>query len=255
MKVVIIEDEALAAEKLAKMLHTYDPELQVEARLGSVEGAVEWLQNNPAPDLLFVDIHLEDGLCFEIFKEVEVKAPVIFTTAYDQYAIKAFQVNSIDYLLKPVQYEKLANSLNKLKSLQENLQPTTPPLRLEELAKLMNATASSYKSRFLVKSGARIRAVKIDEIAYFFVDQKLNLLVTRDGQKYPVDYTLDDLMNLLDPDLFFRVNRQLIVHIDAAMEIHPHFKGRLRLELDPPIDAEVVISSERTPAFKAWLDK
>ncbi|ALJ01722.1 LytR/AlgR family response regulator transcription factor [Rufibacter tibetensis] len=255
MRVVIIEDEALAVEKLTKMLLSYDKQLQVEATLTSVDEAVAWLQTHPAPDLLLVDIHLEDGLCFEIFKKVTVDSPVIFTTAYDQYAIKAFQVHSVDYLLKPIQYEKLAQSLDKFKALQARFHPPVPQLRLDDLAKLINADRNTYKSRFLVKAGARIRAIKSDEIAYIFTEQKTNLLVTRDGLRYPVDYSLDELCLMLDTNLFFRVNRQLVIHIDSAAEIHPYFKGRLKLGLYPPLDMEVIISSDRTPLFKEWLGK
>ncbi|TXK31171.1 response regulator transcription factor [Pontibacter qinzhouensis] len=255
MNVVILEDESLAAEKLAKMLLTYDSQITVTATLTSVEEAVEWLQANPSPDLLLVDIHLDDGLSFEIFQQVKLHCPVIFTTAYDQYAIRAFQVHSIDYLLKPLQYDKLAQSLDKLKALQASFQETTPQLNLEEVVKLLKADQTTYKTRFLVKAGNRIRAVKTTEIAYIYADQKLNLLVTHDGHKYPLDYSLDDLNLMLDPQFFFRVNRQLITHIDSAVEIHPYFKGRLKLELQPPLDMDVIISSERTPLFKAWLDK
>src|SRR5690606_33200105 len=148
----------------------------------------------------------------EIFQQVKVQSPVIFTTAYDQYAIRAFQVHSIDYLLKPVQYDKLAQSLDKLRALQENYQEPAPQLNLEELVKLLKAGQATYKTRFLVKAGNRIRAVKTTEIAYIYADQKLNLLVTHDGQKYPLDYSLDDLNLMLDPQYFFRVNRQLITH-------------------------------------------
>lgn len=255
MQVVIIEDEVLAAEKLSKMLSDYDSQMQVQAVLTSVESAVAWLQDHPAPGLLLVDIHIGDGLCFEIFRQVKVKSPVIFITAYDQYALKAFQVHSIDYLLKPVQYEKLINSLEKLKVLKEAYRETNVQARLDEVVELISKGSDSYKSRFLVRTGSRIKAVKTDEIAYIYAEHKLNLLVTRDEKKYPVDYSLDELTGMLDPRLFFRVNRQLIIHIDAAAEIHPYFKGRLKLKLHPPLDARVIISSERTPLFKAWLNQ
>lgn len=255
MKVVIIEDEALAAEKLTGMLLAYDNKVQVEASLTSVDDAVTWLQEHPEPDLLLMDIHLDDGLCFEIFKQVKVRCPVIFTTAYDQYAIRTFQVHSLDYLLKPIQFEKLSQSLDKLKDLRGDFLEKTSELQLDELVKIIKAEKSTYKSRFLVKSGSKIKAVKTEEIAYFYADRKLNTLITKEGQKYPVDYSLDNLVTMLDPMLFFRVNRQLIIHIDTAVGIHPYFKGRIKLELKPPLDAEVIISSERTPLFKAWLDE
>lgn len=255
MKVVIIENESLAAEKLTKMLLSYDQQIEVEAVIPSVEEAVDWFQKHPEPDLLLVDIRIDDGLSFEIFQKVPVKSPVIFTTAYDQYAIRAFQVHSIDYLLKPVKYEDLANSLDKLHELKNTFLQPAPQVKMDELMELIRGKKDTYKSRFLVRTGSRITAVKTEEIAYIYTHHKLNQLVTRDGKKYPVDYSLDDLSMMLDPKLFFRVNRQLITQIDAAIGIHPLFKGRIRLDLHPPLDAEVIISSKRAPAFKDWLDK
>lgn len=255
MRVVIIEDEFLAAEKLRKMLSTYDAQIQVEVVISSVEEAVSWLQTHPEPELLLVDIRIDDGLSFEIFKKVHVKSPVIFTTAYDQYAIQAFQVHSIDYLLKPVKYDALAKSLDKLKELKKEFPETNPDDKMEALMQFIRNEKETYKSRFMVKTGNKIRAVKTTEIAYFYTHYKLNQLVTRDGKKYPVDYSLDELMMLLDPGLFFRVNRQLITHIDAAVEIQPLFKGRIKIALNPPLDEEVIISSKRAPDFKEWLDK
>lgn len=255
MRVVIIEDELFAAEKLRKMLLIYDSQIQVETIISSVEEAVDWLQTQPEPELLLVDIRIDDGLSFEIFQKVPVKCPVIFTTAYDQYAIQAFQVHSIDYLLKPVQQEKLTASLNKLKELKSNYQQPPKQVNMQEFLSLIREEKETYKSRFLVRLSQKIMAVKTEEIAYIYTHHKLNQLVTHDGKKYPVDYSLDELSTMLDPELFFRANRQLIIHIDAAAEIHPLFKGRIRLELNPPLDEKMIISSKRAPAFKEWLDK
>jgi two-component system LytT family response regulator len=261
MRVVIIEDEELAAEKLAAMLHQYDPAIRVTAVLASVETAVAWLQNNPSPDLLLVDIQLSDELCFGIFRQVPVRCPVIFTTAYDQYALRAFQVYSVDYLLKPIGQDKLNQSLDKLRDMRQSFagappEPGDPPaLPLDALVQLIRRGNAGYKSRFMVRLGNRIKAVKTDEVAYFLTEQKLSLLVTKENQRYPVDYSLDELTPMLDPAQFFRVNRQLIIHLDAAAEIHPYFKGRLKLILSPPLREEVIVSSERTPAFKAWLEQ
>ncbi len=255
MRVLIIEDEPLAADKLEKHLHEYDATIQVTAKLASVATSVTWLQENALPDLILLDIHLADGLCFDIFRQVEVKCPVIFCTAYDQYALRAFQLHSIDYLLKPVQYSRLEQSLQKMKEMQE-LRPLAPAeQQINEIVNIIKNKGDNYKTRFMVKLGTRIRAIKVDEIAYFHSQSKLNLLVTKDGHQYPVDYSLDELVTMLDPFLFFHVNRNLIIHIDAAKEIHPYFKGRLKLTLEPPIEEEVVISSQKTPLFKAWLDQ
>lgn len=255
MKILILEDEMLAVEKLRHLLCEYDPQAQIVAALPSVEAAVRWLQQHRPPDLLLADIHLADGLCFEIFSQVPVKCPVIFTTAYDQYALHAFQVHSIDYLLKPVQYANLAHSLNKLRDMQHALGPSSPQFAMQDIMNIIRNGNGNYKSRFMVKVGSKIKAIKTSEIAYFYSFNKLNLLVTHDNLRFPVDYTLDDLMEVLDPRLFFRINRKLIIHFDAAKEIHPYFKGRLKLVLHPPLnEEETIISSEKTPAFKTWLD-
>ena len=253
MKVLILEDEALAAEKLENTLLEIDPSTTIVAKLPSVESAVQWLQNNPHPDLIVSDIRLLDGLSFEIFKQVKTDKPVIFTTAYDQYAIKAFEVNSIDYLLKPVQKEKLEASLSKLKNL--SVQKTNTSIDYTEVLKLIQGSRTEYKSRFMVKLGQKIIAVPADKIAYFYSENKLTFIITKDGKKLPLDQPLEELMELLDPRIFFRINRQFIVTFDAIAEIHPYFKGRIKLTLNPKADDEVVISSERTPEFKKWIDQ
>ncbi|MDN3670514.1 LytTR family DNA-binding domain-containing protein [Echinicola jeungdonensis] len=255
MKVLIVEDESLAAEKLAKMLKQYDDKIEVLDNLTSIKETVDWLASNPAPDLMMLDIRIDDGLSFEIFHQSQVECPVIFTTAYDQYAIRAFKVHSIDYLLKPIQYEKLAFSLDKLKNLKATYKSSSPGIDLDRLMDALQEKQNQYKSRFLVKAGNKIRTVKTTDIAYIYTDRKLNLLVTTAGDKYPLDQSLDELVQVLDPEVFFRANRQLILHIDAVSEIHPYFKGRVKLELKPALDTEIIISSEKTPSFKSWLDR
>ncbi|WP_207534164.1 LytR/AlgR family response regulator transcription factor [Desertivirga arenae] len=254
MRVLIFEDEPLAAERLVKLLNEYNREVQVMAIIPSVEEAAEWLLANVLPDLILTDIHLADGLCFDIFKKAKVKCPVIFCTAYEEYALKAFQYHSIDYLLKPVKYSMLEQSLQKLEEMKGSARPLTEP-KIDGFISMMNARNITYKSRFMVKLGAKIKAIKVEEIAYFYSHDKLNLLVTRDGYQYPVDYSLEELIQLLDPTWFFHVNRKLIIHIDSAKEIHPYFKGRLKLVLEPGLNEEVIVSSQRTPLFKAWLDQ
>ena len=253
MKVLIVEDEQPAAEKLNSMLASYDG-IEVLAALTSVKNTVEWLRNHGAPELLFLDVHLADGLSFEIFEQTDVRCPVIFCTAYDQYALKAFQFHSIDYLLKPLKYEKLALSLGKMAEIRKSFSPDTGLLQVEQLRNLIKSN-TNYKSRFMVRNGAKIKTVKTSEIAYFFSHNKLNLLVTVQNERFPVDYTLVELAGMLDPAMFFHVNRKFIIHIDAAKEIHPYFKGRLKLVLQPPVDEEVLVSSQTSSDFKAWLDQ
>lgn len=250
MKVLILEDESLAADKLQTTLLELQPEWQIVSRIKSIASAVEWLGGNPHPDLIISDIRLLDGLCFEIFAKVKVEMPVIFTTAYDQYAIRAFEVNSIDYLLKPVQKDKLKAALAKLQV------PKDLPLPdYNEVLNFIKSNKTSYKSRFMVRLGQRIVAVPSEKIAYFYSESKLTYIVTLDNKKFPLDQPLDELMDLLDPKRFFRANRQFIVAFDSIAEIHPYFKGRIKILLQPKSDEEIVISSDRTPEFKRWIDQ
>lgn len=255
MEVLIIEDEEPAAYRLMELIKQYDPDIHILAVLSSITASVKWLSENRQPDLIFLDVHLSDGLCFEIFKQVQIQSPIIFCTAYNQYALDAFQLHSIDYILKPLQYEKLERSLNKMENMLSRTTQRIPEMDLNKLVKAIQLQKQVYKSRFMVKIGAKIKPIKIEQIAYFLSSNKLTLLVDKEGRNFPIDYSLDDLITQLDPELFFHVNRKLIIHIDAAQEIHPYFKGRLKLILYPPMEegADVIISSQKTPHFKVWL--
>ncbi|GAA4304015.1 LytTR family DNA-binding domain-containing protein [Nibribacter koreensis] len=260
MNILIIEDEYLAVEKLEAQLHRYDPTIQIVGTIDSIRNAVKWFETHPAPDLAFFDIHLSDGNSFEIFQKVEVKCPIIFTTAYDEYAVKAFKVNSIDYLLKPISNEDLGAAMDKFKTLRRQLeQPAAPVLDMETVMAMLNRgkaqAAPVYKNRFLVKSGQKIRSVSIEEIAYFYAEDKIVFLVTTAGQRFITDFTLDTLQEILNPEYFNRLNRQFISHIHAIDEIHPYMKGRLKVYVRPTTDKEIIISSERAHAFKEWLGK
>lgn len=248
MRVLIIEDEPLAAQALAALLTRLRPTTHILASLGSVEEAVEWLRAHPAPEVLFCDIHLSDGNSFDIFRQVAVSAPVIFTTAYDAYAIQAFQVNSVDYLLKPLQAAEVERALQKY----ETRHPATLPAAVENVQRLVHTTP---RARFLVKSGQTLRAVPVDQVAYFLAEEGVVFLVTHPGKRYILPDTLDQLEGQLDARSFFRINRQFILSIGAVQEIRPYFKGRLVLQVAPPVAEEVlVVSAGRAPAFKQWLD-
>lgn len=249
MKVLILEDENLAAENIAAMLTETDKDIEIVGSLRSVESATEWLTRNPHPDLIVSDVQLLDGLCFEIFSRVKIDKPVIFTTAFDQYAIRAFEVHSIDYLLKPIQQSKLEQSLKKLKSRSQ------PPVKFEEVLSYLKSQQQEYKSRFMVRIGQRILAIPVENIAYFSSESKLTYIVTSENKRYPFDLPLDEVDQQLDPKIFFRINRQYIVRFSAIAEIHPYFKGRIKLKLNPDQSEEIVVSSERTPEFKKWLDR
>ena len=249
MKVLILEDENLAAETMARMLTEADKDIEIVGSLRSVESATEWLTKNPHPDLIVSDVQLLDGLCFEIFNRVKIDKPVIFTTAFDQYAIRAFEVHSIDYRLKPVQQSKLEQSLKKLKSRSQQ------PVKFEEVLSYLRSQQPEFKSRFMVRIGQRILAIPVENIAYFSSESKLTYIVTSDNKRYPFDLPLDEVDQQLDPKIFFRINRQYIVRFSAIAEIHPYFKGRIKLKLNPNQPDEIVVSSERTPEFKKWLDR
>ena len=256
MLVLIIEDESLAAERLKNLLTEIDPSIEVVQILKSVEASLKWFDHNDEPDLILSDIQLLDSLSFDIFSQREIKCPIIFTTAFNQYAIQAFEVNSVDYLLKPVQKEKLSTALEKFNTQQSgSVVSHLTPDDLEKIALMVKNTQPEYKSRFLVKLGQKIRAIPIEKIAYFFTKDKLTFLVTNTGDKYPLDNSLEEIDQLLDPNIFFRLNRKFVAKINAVKEIHPYFKGRLKIELSPPIDNDIVISSDKTPSFKKWLDK
>ncbi len=248
MRVVIIEDEPLAAQALAALLTRLRPAARILACLGSVEEAVEWLRTQPAPDVLFCDIHLSDGNSFDIFRHVSVSIPVIFTTAYDTYAIQAFQVNSIDYLLKPLQAAEVSRALLKYETQHPAPLPTAPN-------DSQRPGPAVPRSRFLVRHGQALRAVPIDQVAYFLAEEGVVFLVTHPGKRYLLPDTLDQLEAQLDTRNFFRINRQFILSIGAVQEIRPYFKGRLALQVCPPAAEDaLVVSAGRAPAFKQWLD-
>ena len=251
MRVLIIEDEPLAAQKLLRQLAKLAPEFTVLECLESVEQAVTWLRKD-MPDLIFLDIHLSDGLSFGIFEKVEVNVPIIFTTAYDQYAIQAFKVNSVDYLLKPVSASDLQYSIDKFRQ-QHGQQQALPNIEL--LRQALIGERPQYQKRFMVYTGEKIRTIQVEEAAYFFAEARSVLLVTKDGQQHIIDYTLDKLERMLDPDSFFRINRQFIIGVDAIGTMFQHTKGRVKIELHPICSKESIVSTEKASRFKAWLNR
>jgi DNA-binding LytR/AlgR family response regulator len=252
MNVLIIEDEDRTAQRLASQLHDYSPTIQVLAQLPSVAAAVAWLRAHPAPDLLFVDIHLEDDLAFRIFEQVVVGVPVIFTTAYDEYMVQAFKLNSIDYLLKPIDYDELAAALERYERLRQHFTPADLPA----LLRLVSPTSGPvYKERFMVSVGTKLRSIETAAIAYFYFEEGAAYLVTREGQRLTIDYSLDRLVPLLDPKQFFRVNRQYVISLAAIEVVHNHSVGRLEVELKPKARQPVLVSGNRATEFKEWLGK
>ncbi|MGB3184094.1 MAG: LytTR family DNA-binding domain-containing protein [Cyclobacteriaceae bacterium] len=258
MNILLIEDEALAAERTAGLLQEIDPSLTVQHTCRTVKNTVAWLSTHPEPDLIISDIQLLDGISFSIFQEHPVACPIIFLTAFDQYAIRAFEVNSIAYLLKPVERDKLEKALDKYRQVKEayaHHRPVSQEVDYEKVMKaLLNKTAD-YKSRYLVKVGQHIKAVSVDKIAYFYTMDKMTYLTTHDGRRFPLDHSLEEISKSLDPHTFHRLNRKYIASIEAVSEVQPYFKGRLVVGLLPDPEEEIVVSSEKSGPFKDWLDQ
>jgi DNA-binding LytR/AlgR family response regulator len=220
----------------------------------SVSGAVRWLTDNPSPDLIFSDIQLSDGLSFQIFDTVPVSSPIVFTTSYDEYAIKAFKVKSIDYLLKPIKLAELQGAVRKFREMQPLARAGNYALKIESLLDSLPMPGKKYKNRFLVKQQEQLLPVSREEIAYFFASNGLVCLVRHDGRQFIVDYTLEELELLLEPAHFFRLNRQFIATLPSIAQIHTYFNGKLKLELQPRMAGDVIVSREKVSAFKEWIE-
>ena len=251
MNVIIIEDEGLSARRLETMIKEIDPEISVLARLESIEESVLWFREHSCPDLIFLDIHLEDGLSFTIFEQVAVQAPIIFTTAYDEYAIKAFKLKSIDYLLKPITKEDLSDAIKKYK---DWTHPERPAVDIQALIDLIQPV-KEFRSRFSVTVGDKLRSISLDEVAYFYSTKGITFMVCSDNHEFTLDESLEHLEHALDPTQFFRVNRQFLVSLNSVVQAHVYPKSKLKLELKPPPEQEVFVSIDRVTGFKRWLDK
>lgn len=254
MNILIIEDEEAASKRLKKMLLKIDPLIRVVDIIDSVEDAITWFKKNDEPDLVMIDIQLSDGRCFEIFKKTDVECPIIFTTAYDEYAVEAFKVNSIDYLLKPIDQKALEKSINKYHALRKKF-GQEDKTKLDAIIERLAIDKPSFKSRFLVKSGQSFQAVSTSEIMYFFIENQLVFMATSGIKKYIIDNSLDELESMIDPDMFFRINRQMIVSLDAIKAIHQYFNSRLKLDLSPEFNEDVLVSRNKVQGFKKWLDR
>lgn len=258
MKILIVEDEMLAVKRLKKVIESIDPEMEVVGVTNSICSSVEWLNSSPAPDLIMMDIELADGQSFEIFKRTQVQSPVIFVTSYDEFAIQAFKVNSVDYLMKPVDREDMAASLQKLRQV-KNIYAAQAgkSVNVEKLVEALQERIQPkiFRKRFLIKHGQKLITVEIDEIAYFFVDGRLTFFRTFDNRKLVVDYTMDELETMLDPADFFRINRSSYVAMKAIDEMQDYFGNRYALRLKPASEEEAIVSRDRVTAFKTWMGK
>ncbi len=251
MKALIIEDEAYAADKIESLLKEIDPSIQVMARLGSIRESVMWLRDHSC-DILFLDIQLSDGISFSIFEQVSVNIPVIFTTAFDQYAIRAFKLNSIAYLLKPISRGDLEESLKKYRTFK-----TAFGIDFDLLLSQLQGREPEFRKRFMIQIGEKIRKVEVSEIAYFHILEKGVYLTTFTGHSYPVEFTLDKLENLLNPDHFFRINRKYVVNMNAITNMIAYSRGRIKLELTPKTEdpSDAIVSIDRSAGFRKWLNR
>ena len=255
MKAIIIEDEKRAAKHLAHLIEETDSSIEIIAELPTIDNSIEWFRNNPMPDLVFLDIHLADGSSFEIFNEVKIECPIIFTTAYDEYALKAFGVNSIDYLLKPINKADIKRALSKIKTLSRTVEVATDNSAL--LKSLLNnlQRESSYKNSILVAYKDKLIPIAVKDIAYIYLEFKIVKAITFSNQQYAIDDTLEKLSQQLNPNMFFRINRQFIVSREAIKDASVWFSSRLALNLNVPTPERIYVSRSNTNEFKEWLSK
>jgi len=251
MKVIIVEDELAASDNLAYLLRSIEPEIEVIKVLDSVASSVKFLSQPNEAQLIFMDIHLADGISFEVFDQVKIDKPVIFTTAYDQYALKAFKVNSIDYLLKPIDDDELAKALKQFKE-QKNGGQTND--QMEGLLSLIKERTKTYKTSYLLNQRDQLVPLKTENIAYFHIDTGIVKVVSSDNRSFSMDTKLEDIEHELDPTVFFRINRQFIVNKNAISNIKFYFNGKLIVTVEPKHDERIIVSKAKATEFKNWMN-
>ncbi len=251
--VLIVEDEPQAARRLESLIKDLIPEVLILDKLDSVKKSVKWLNENPSPDLIFMDIQLADGISFRIFEQCQVMAPVIFTTAYDAYALRAFKVNSIDYILKPVDKEDLAAALKKFETLTRRKDNAAE--LLTSIGEAVKMLTRQYKTRFVIKVGEHLKSIEVNDILYFFSFEKATFAKISDGRRHILDFTLEQLEEVLNPQLFFRINRKYIVSAESIQDMVSYSNSRLKLVLKGSDDSDIIVSRERVQEFKDWLDR
>jgi two-component system response regulator LytT len=256
LKVLIIEDEIPAQRLLKETLQEVAITTEVIGCLNSIKSAVAWFQNNEHPDIVLLDIQLSDGLSFDIFKQVNIESLIIFTTAYDEYAIQAFKVNSLDYLLKPIEKDELQTAFEKYNQYNKQyIQEQNSNIDFKELASLIKSEKPNYRKRFLIQSNESFFHLPVEDIALFYSMQGITFAVTFEKREYPVNFSLGNLKDQLQPDNFFKINRQFIVNIDAIKRVHSYFNGKLKLEIKPSHAEDVIIGKDKAASFKRWMDR
>ncbi len=251
MRILIIEDEPQAASRMEKLVTEIIPGAIVLDKLDTVKRAVAWMSQNPAPDVILMDIQLADGISFQIFEQCTVSSPVIFTTAFDEYAVRAFKVNSIDYILKPVDKDELAKALGKVNV---NKTPPVTAELLDQLASAMRALNKKYKTRFVIKVGEHLKTIEADTILFFYSQEKTTFCVTNDNRNHILDYTLEQLAEMVDPEKYFRINRKYFVSSSSIKDIISYSNSRLKLVLKNSTDPDIIVAREKVQEFRTWLD-
>lgn len=263
IKAAIIEDEVPAARLLQDMIQSIRPEWEIQILPGSIEESLEWFRLNPHPDILFLDIQLTDGNSFMFIEQAHPQSMIVFTTAYDEYAVRAFTVNSIDYLLKPIHEKRLSQTIERFESLSHNdIQNTNKESQMIEILQRLYTVRESasvapqkkYRTRFLISGGEKLFALQVSEIAYFYSENKLIFAVTHKNREYLIDLALERLSEQLDPDRFFRTNRQTLVCIDAIQRIEPYFLGKSVVHVLPPFKDKIIVSKDKMASFRMWLN-
>lgn len=250
-RILIVEDEKPAANRISSMICEIDPEAEIAGFADSVSSAIKWIQNHPHPDLILLDIQLGDGLSFDIFKIIKTESFIIFTTAYDEYAIKAFKLNSIDYLLKPVRKSDLEAAYEKF----NRLKGIPSSFDVNDVLDLIEKQKSKYKSRFIINMGNKLVTIEINQIAFFYSLEKSTFLTTFEEKEYPLDYSLNNLEKMVDPDTFFRINRQTLMNFNSIKTIHVLSKSRIKLELKIKHEGDTFVSFAKSSDFRKWLDR
>lgn len=254
IRAVIIEDEIPAARLLHSMVRRLRPDWNVTVLPGSIEDSVNWFAANPHPDLIFLDIQLSDGNSFDFLAQAKPRSTVIFTTAYDEYAVRAFSVNSIDYLLKPIDELRVLEAIVKYESLSAHYRENRTDEYLETVMESLSQREKKYRSRFLISGADKLWTLQVDQVAYFYTENKVTFAVTHSGEEYILDLSLDKLSDQLDPDQFFRANRQVLLCVNSIRRIEPHFNGKVVVMVIPDFKQKITISKEKVSAFKLWLN-
>jgi DNA-binding LytR/AlgR family response regulator len=254
-KALIIEDEKLAAEHLQRLLNQIDIKIEIDQVISSVDAVLDWFSNNPMPDLIFLDIQLSDGLSFEIFNQINITCPIIFTTAYEEYAIKAFKVNSIDYLLKPISIEDLKYSITQFTAIYSKSGDTDNQTIKYKIDQVMNMLTNNFKSRFVVNVGLHIKSIDVENINLFYSLEKSTFILDCTGKTYDINYSLEQIEKLIDPEQFFRISRKQIVNISAIADIISYSGSRLKIKIVNSNDDDILVSRSKLTEFRRWLER